>query len=100
MKKNINIFAYSLYFQFNAWSVLYSHATELIFCMFVSAFQATNKIELDPDAFEKLKVVRGDFMKALEDIKPVCGTKTHQLSVFGHFSILKNIILFLMCIKI
>ena len=51
---------------------------DLILCTstFISTLQATNKIELDPDAFEKLKVVRGDFMKALEDIKPVCGCKT------------------------
>ena len=51
---------------------------DLILCTsaFILTSKATIKIELDPDAFEKLKVVRGDFMKALEDIKPVCGSKT------------------------
>ena len=70
---------------------------DLILCTsaFILTLQATNKIELDPDAFEKLKVVRGDFMKALEDINPVCGTKTHQLAVFCHFTALKNIV----CLK-
>lgn len=34
--------------------------------------KATNKVEVDPNAVEKLKVTRADFLHALEhDIKPV-----------------------------
>lgn len=35
--------------------------------------KATSKVEVDPDAVEKLKITRADFLHALEhDIKPVC----------------------------
>lgn len=35
--------------------------------------KASSKVEVDPEASEKLLVTRGDFMNALEnDIKPVC----------------------------
>lgn len=34
--------------------------------------QASSKVEIDPEATEKIKVCRADFMHALEyDIKPV-----------------------------
>lgn len=39
--------------------------------------KASNKVEVDHKAVEKLKVTRADFMHALEhDIKPVFLTKT------------------------
>uniref|UniRef100_T1IP97 Vesicle-fusing ATPase n=1 Tax=Strigamia maritima TaxID=126957 RepID=T1IP97_STRMM len=42
--------------------------------------KASNKVEVDPDAGEKLKVNRGDFMNALEnDIKPAFGTSAELL---------------------
>jgi vesicle-fusing ATPase len=44
---------------------------------------ASNKVEVDPEAGEKLMVERGDFLHALEnDIKPVSQTMMHffQLS--------------------
>lgn len=35
--------------------------------------KASSKVEVDPEAMEKLMVERGDFLHALEnDIKPVC----------------------------
>lgn len=33
--------------------------------------QATYKIALEPDALEKLQIMRSDFLTASEDIKPV-----------------------------
>jgi len=33
--------------------------------------QAGNKVELEPEAMENLKVTKEDFMVALQDIKPV-----------------------------
>lgn len=42
--------------------------------------KATSKVELDPQAFEKLLVTRNDFMLALEnDIKPAFGTSTETI---------------------
>ncbi|KAJ6216948.1 hypothetical protein RDWZM_008105 [Blomia tropicalis] len=42
--------------------------------------KATNKVELDPQAFEKLLVTRNDFMHALEnDIKPAFGTSNEAI---------------------
>ena len=40
-------------------------------------FQASSKVEVDPEATEKIKVCREDFLHALEfDIKPVSNNKT------------------------
>jgi vesicle-fusing ATPase len=35
--------------------------------------QATSKVEIDPEAVEKLKITMADFRHALQnDVKPVC----------------------------
>nr|XP_022906775.1 vesicle-fusing ATPase 1-like [Onthophagus taurus] len=45
--------------------------------------KASNKVEVDPEALEKLMVNRGDFLHALEnDIKPAFGTAQEILSRF------------------
>ncbi|XP_035215516.1 vesicle-fusing ATPase 1-like [Stegodyphus dumicola] len=42
--------------------------------------KAASKVEIDPDASEKIKVTRADFMHALEyDIKPAFGTSAEQV---------------------
>ena len=41
-------------------------------CLILTLIQASSKVEVDPDATEKLKVTRGDFLNALaNDVKPV-----------------------------
>ncbi|CAH2211698.1 jg4842 [Pararge aegeria aegeria] len=45
--------------------------------------KASSKVEVDPEAMEKLMVERGDFMHALEnDIKPAFGTAAEALEHF------------------
>ncbi|XP_067931264.1 vesicle-fusing ATPase-like [Watersipora subatra] len=39
----------------------------------------TSKIELEPDAFEKMKILHQDFMAALKDIKPAFGCSENQI---------------------
>lgn len=48
----------------------------ILFYSVISLFlQASSKVEIDPEATEKIKVCRADFMHALEyDIKPVSQT--------------------------
>ncbi|XP_064466217.1 vesicle-fusing ATPase 1-like isoform X2 [Ornithodoros turicata] len=42
--------------------------------------KAGSKVELDPEAAEKLRVSRGDFMNALEnDVKPAFGTSAEEI---------------------
>ncbi|XP_054717129.1 vesicle-fusing ATPase 1-like [Uloborus diversus] len=42
--------------------------------------KASSKVEIDPEATEKIKVTRADFMHALEyDIKPAFGTSAEQI---------------------
>ena len=41
------------------------------------------KIEVDPNAIDKLKVARGDFIYSLEtDVKPMLGTSDEELEKF------------------
>ncbi len=50
----------------------YFEKAVLFLDMFVFLDQATSTVEVDPDAIEKLRVSRKDFMHAFEhDIKPV-----------------------------
>ncbi|KAL1464946.1 hypothetical protein WDU94_004546 [Cyamophila willieti] len=45
--------------------------------------KASNKVEVDPQALEKLRVTRSDFLHALEtDIKPAFGTSAEALEHF------------------
>lgn len=45
--------------------------------------KASNKVEVDPEAGEKLMVDRGDFLHALEtDIKPAFGTSSEALELY------------------
>ncbi|KAG6439078.1 hypothetical protein O3G_MSEX000466, partial [Manduca sexta] len=45
--------------------------------------KASSKVEVDPEAMEKLMVERGDFLHALEnDIKPAFGTAAEALEHF------------------
>ncbi|XP_046636023.1 vesicle-fusing ATPase 1-like [Daphnia pulicaria] len=45
--------------------------------------KASNKVEVDPEAGEKLMVDRGDFLHALEtDIKPAFGTSSETLELY------------------
>jgi len=45
--------------------------------------KAASKVEVDPDAMEKLLVNRLDFINALEnDIKPVCRLNVYFCSLF------------------
>ena len=56
------------------WSTLLVHNFHIIHYVIV---QASSKVEIDPDAPEKLLVTMADFMSAIEhDIKPV--------SLYGH----------------
>lgn len=46
--------------------------------------KASSKVEVDPEAMEKLMVERGDFLHALEnDIKPVSQTIQLRMQVGG-----------------
>lgn len=46
--------------------------------------KASSKVEVDPEAMEKLMVERGDFLHALEyDIKPVSQTMELRMQVYG-----------------
>jgi vesicle-fusing ATPase len=45
--------------------------------------KASNKVQLDPDAFEKLKITRDDFMNALaNDIKPAFGVSAEDFEMY------------------
>ncbi|KAK3593526.1 hypothetical protein CHS0354_037052 [Potamilus streckersoni] len=52
--------------------------------------KASNKVEVDPDAGEKLKVCRADFMHALEhDIKPAFGSSKEEFEKYVSNGIIK-----------
>ncbi|CAF1018753.1 unnamed protein product [Brachionus calyciflorus] len=45
--------------------------------------KASNKVQLDPDAVEKLKITRADFMQALaNDIKPAFGVSAEDFELY------------------
>ena len=51
-------------------------------CLFLTLIQASSKVEVDPDATEKLKVTRGDFLNALaNDVKPVSAADCSQNAI-------------------
>lgn len=55
--------------------------------------KAASKVEVDPEAMEKLLVNRGDFLHALEhDVKPV-SFKTHGMHIFVPMSYSLNVLL-------
>ncbi|BFZ22128.1 hypothetical protein BsWGS_25167 [Bradybaena similaris] len=52
--------------------------------------KATNKVEVDTDAIEKLRITRSDFLHALQhDIKPAFGSSKEELDVFLSQGILR-----------
>jgi hypothetical protein len=51
--------------------------------------EAASKVQVDPDAIEKLKIMRDDFMYALEhDVKPAFGHAAEQIEQYLRYGIL------------
>ena len=49
-------------------------------CAMNRLIKATSKVEVDPDAMQKLRITRADFLHALEhDIKPAFGTNSESI---------------------
>ena len=52
----------------------------LLFLRTISNLQVAGSVTVDPEALEKIKIVRADFMHALEhDIKPAFGSAQEYL---------------------